>query len=147
MSRTVARSAYAAAFAGEPWPGVGICGIGPPGLVGVDPVDGPLSSALAVKELDGDRSPNRPGATLSALLLKLAVAREAASSKPLLERNAIGRVGLDRLEPVADDEHARKVVVARAFQVRLRALPRQRATLRGEAIEHQRHERGRRNGA
>ena len=66
----------------NPGPGLGSAGIAPPGLVGVDPVDGPLSSALAVKELDGDRSPNRPGATLSALLLKLAVAREAASSSP-----------------------------------------------------------------
>src|SRR5215203_5132220 len=82
MSRNVAASASAAAFGAEPWPGVGNEGMAPPGLLGVDPVAGPRSSALAVKDADGDRSPNAPGATLSAVLLKLAVAREAASSSP-----------------------------------------------------------------
>src|SRR5829696_1793635 len=78
----IAASATPAAFGAEFWPGVGSDGFAPPGLLGVDPVAGPRSSALAVKDVDGERSPNVPGATLSADLLKLAVAREAASSSP-----------------------------------------------------------------
>src|SRR5215218_5879565 len=83
MTSSSALSRSAAGSGAPPGPDLGTCGSAPPGLVGVDPVVGPLCSALAVKEVDGDRSP-RLDPTLAALLLKLAVARDAASSSPVL---------------------------------------------------------------
>jgi hypothetical protein len=121
---------------GEP-PG----GSAPPGLVGVDPVVGPLCSALAVKEVDGDRSPARRDPV--GALAEICRGSRRRLVEPRFERAAIRRVGLDRLEPVAHDKHARKIVVARALEVGLRAFPGQRSAFGREAIEHQSHERGR----